>query len=228
MVALSETALNKGIYTPAEAARLCRARTDAVTRWVFGDARTEPVVEAELAHQRRIITFADLVQAMAIRYLRTYYEVPLPTIREAIKIARRDYQVDRPLAYKHEISIFDREIFIKVPTLDGQLTGVSGADRHQHPIRQIVEPLMRHVSFDDNWLASMVTLHPHADYPVVIDPTRRMGQPIIQGLNILADVLAMSVKAEGSYQAAADVHDVDIDAVYSAFDFYQSYSGTAK
>ena len=61
--------LGIGIYTPEEAAFYARVKTQVLNRWLFGDGRGANVVKPERCgkDEDRIVTFLDLVQAIAIR-----------------------------------------------------------------------------------------------------------------------------------------------------------------
>ena len=74
-----------GIYTLQEAALYSGLTPNKLSRWVFGIEQSEPVIDSQLSDER-LISFRDLVQAMAINRAREE-DVPLQKIREATNIS---------------------------------------------------------------------------------------------------------------------------------------------
>ena len=228
MVMNVEEKLGVGLYTAAEAARYVRARPEAITRWIHGNAKGERVVRSEFSDaEERVITFIDMVQALSIRAVRTQAaRVPLPAIREAVRMAEEEHGIEFPLARRHLLFYFDKSIFIKLGGSD-EIVGLTRRDIGQHLLRPIVEPYLEEIVFGEDGLAEMWTPMSSDGLSIRLDPNLRFGQPIVAPLNILASTLADAVVAEGSIEAAADAHGVDRKAVLLAVKYLDSLTGLA-
>jgi len=226
VVSESNARLGIGLYTPSEAARLIRAHPQAIGRWLYSKTR-EPVFEPTLGREERVITFLDLIQTLAIRAARQRpHTVPLPKIREAIRTATEDFGLETPLAYKHKMFFFDGSIIIQ---LDRQFTGLTGRDRGQAMMPQIVEPFMDEIDWSDtDGLARIWTPRTLGGHSVVLDPKLRFGQPTIQPGGLLVEALADAAKAEGSVEAAAEAFEIDREAVVLATKYQDYLSGIAS
>jgi hypothetical protein len=101
-----------GIYAPEEAAQYARISQQTMSRWIWGDAKGDAVIKAELSsrgEKEKLVTFLDFVQALAIRSVRisTRTKFPLQKIRQARINATEKYSLDFPLAARgHRIFIF--------------------------------------------------------------------------------------------------------------------------
>lgn len=228
MVMSLEDKLGVGLYTAAEAARYVRARPEAITRWVHGNAKGERVVRPEFASaEERVITFVDMVQALSIRAVRTQASrVPLPAIRDAVRMAEEEHGIEFPLARRHLLFYFDKSIFIKLDGRD-EIVGLTRRDVGQHLLRPIVEPYLEEISFGEDGLAETWTPMSADGLSIRLDPKLRFGQPIVAPLNILASTLADAVVSEGSIEAAADAHGVERRAVLIALKYFDSLTGLA-
>ena len=213
-----------GIYTPSEAAYYARVTTQTMVRWVHGSRRGDPVFRAQLeGDTEKTVTFLDLVQALAIRAIRREFKVPLPKIREAVEEASQRYSVDYPFAMHHKTFLFDKEIHIELPKLGS--VQISGKQKGQLIERVIAEPYLVDLTFSDEGLAVQYRAFEYRGRCVVIDPARRLGQPIIKPCNCLADSLLDAYRSEGSVGAAARAYGVDEDDVLFAIQYDDHLGG---
>ncbi|MCW5755597.1 MAG: hypothetical protein KIT24_12895 [Phycisphaeraceae bacterium] len=228
MVMSVEDKLGVGLYTAAEAAMYVRARPEAISRWVHGNAKGERVVRPQFdTNSERVITFVDMVQALSVRAVRTQAKsVPLPAIRDAVRKAEDEHGIQYPLARRHLLFYFDKSVFIKLNGSDS-IVGLTSKDIGQHLLRPIVEPYLEEISFDDDGLAETWTPMSSGDLSIRLDPAVRFGQPIVAPLNILASTLSEAVVTEGSIEAAAEAHGVDRSAVLLAVKYFDSLTGLA-
>ena len=218
--------LNVGLYTPAEAAYYARVHTSTMKRWIHGDRRGAPVVHAELRDDpNKTVTFLDFVQALAIRAIRREHRVPLSKIREAVRHAQKRYGVPYPFAMqRHKTYLFERDVVID---LQVGLVQISGKRKDQILIREIAELYMEDLSFDRKGLAAKYRAFAYRDREIVMDPSRRLGQPVVLSCGYTASALLDAYRTEGSVAAAAETHGVspeDIELVIRYDDFLQ---GTA-
>jgi hypothetical protein len=92
--------------------------------------------------------------------------------------------------------------------------------RRQHVFREIVEPSLKGVEFEDGIPARWWPQGRQAG--IVLDPERSFGKPIEADTSVPADVLAAAAVAEGSPEAAARVWVVPVRAVKRAIAFMGS------
>lgn len=199
--------LGLGAYTLQEASLYGSVPTKRLSRWIWGTVQYAPVIEPELGTER-IITFHDLVQAKAVEIARRE-GIPLPKIRQAIETAKKTYQVTLPLARKNKLLLFNGELHIQ---LNG-IFQVSGKGKHQRVAKEIALPYAKDLHFDAEGLACMWFPYRRFQRRIVIDPRRQFGQPLVEQTGYRADVLFAAYHSEGSYSAAAEVYNIDVDDV---------------
>lgn len=209
--------IGMGIYTLQEAALYGGLSSDKLSRWVFGTRKYPAVIESRVSSQG-IVSFYDLVQAMAINKAREF-GVPLPKIRQAIDTAKNEYQVEFPLAYSHKLIWFDGELHIEFPN---KIVQVSGRWRHQTLIKEIVEPFIKDLHFNTEGLAIRFT--PFAKYgrKIILDPQKQFGQPMVEKTGYRADVLDRAFTVERSADLVAVAYNVDVKDVKIAVDYMTS------
>lgn len=220
------TFLGIGLYTPTEAAFYARVHTSTMTRWIHGNRRGEPVVSAKLpGDPERTITFLDLVQALAIRAIRREHHVPLAKIREAVNHAQERYGIEHPFAMRHETYLFGKEVHIEVP--DVGLVQVSGRHKDQIAMRKVAELYMDDLTFTGEGLASCYCAFERNGRKIVIDPSRRLGQPLIESCGYTAQALLDACRTEASVEAAVEICGVDREDVELAIRYEDYLLGPA-
>ena len=232
--------LGLGIYTPAEAAIYARVSRQLMTRWVFGDARGEPVIERQLRNpSEKVVTFLDFVQTLAVREVRLRKNVSLQRIRQGVDEARRRYGVEYPLACRHKIFVFgDRkskghgQVIIRRPDDDnpdvGQYVQLTGRERGNLLLGAIVEPFLTNLRFDpDTGLATEYSPMSEGDARIVLNPHRRFGEPIVEPSGHTAETLWDATNIEGGIEAAAEAFGVSIDEVWLANRYIDSLQNRA-
>ena len=221
VTATKDDILGLGIYTPAEAAFYARVHTSTLKRWIHGNRSGLPVVDAQLAGDpERTITFLDFVQALAIRSIRRDMKISLQKIRDAVELAKDKYQVQYPFAMKHKTFVFGDEILIEIETHG--LVRMSGTLKRQHVMKAIAEPYLQDVSFGADMLAQAYKAFEHQDRRIVMDPKKRLGQPVITGCRYTAGALWHAYRTEGSVTAAAKAYGVeqaDVDLAIRYYDY---------
>lgn len=246
MIQKSKNLLGIGLYTPAEAALFARVRTQLITRWIFGDKKGKPVVRAQLADaDDKIITFLDLVQALAIRAIRTQYpQISLNRIKKAATNAERFSKIRYPFAMAHTTFVYYRgesndvladeatptdededddpicEIVLKN---NANLTQVTGKKAGNMMIKEVAELYMTDLTFDESGMAMEYTPFQRDGLAVTLNPKKHFGQPLLPS-NYTALALAEAAKTEGSIDAAARVYGVDrkeVELACGYFDFLQ-------
>ncbi len=214
MVTASDKELmNVGLYTPAEAAFYARVHTSTMTRWVHGNRIGKPVLRAQRKDDPdKTVTFLDFVQALAIRAIRRDYKMPLEKIRKAVTHMRDRYGIPYPFAMRgHKTYFFGNEIHIELagaPDTKRRLVQVSGSGKDQLAFREIAELYMEQLEFTAKGLAASYRAYEHGGLEIIMDPTRRLGQPFIKSCHYGVQVLMDAYRAEGGVNAAALAYGV--------------------
>jgi hypothetical protein len=181
-----------GIYSPAEAAFYARVSPRIMTRWVFGDAGGNPVIERQLRDSsEKVVTFLDFVQTLAVREVRNRHGIPLQRIRQGVDEARRHYGIEYPLACEHTIYLFSDQkgkghgqIVIRRPgdndRVEDHYIQLTGRERRNLLIRPVVEMFLQDLQFDPKTgLASQYSPMSEEGASIVLNPRRRFGEPIV-------------------------------------------------
>lgn len=192
-----------GVYTLQEASLYGSLSAQKLSRWAWGTRNYSPVIKTQLG-EHRLVSFFDLLQTKAIAIAREE-KIPLQKIRQAIKTAQDEYDVEFPLVHNHQLLWYDGDLHIK---LNG-IYQVSGRPRHQMSIEPIVEPYAKDLHFDEDGLAFMWTPFKRFQRQIILDPKKQFGQPLVENTGYRADILATSFKAEGSYAAASEAYNVE-------------------
>ncbi len=203
-----------GVYTLQEAALYSYVSANKLSRWVFGQGDSPPVIESQLGNL--LVSFYDLVQAMAINKARQA-GVSLPKIRQAIALAKSKYKVDFPLAHNHQLVLFDKDLHICFP--NDTVIQVSGRGRNQYSMKQIIEPFMKNLHFDKDGLAIRFTPFRKYGREIVLDPKKQFGQPLVNNTGYRADVLDKSYSVEKSMDFVASLYNIDVKDVKAAVDY---------
>ncbi|MFM9965940.1 MAG: hypothetical protein ACKV2Q_32565 [Planctomycetaceae bacterium] len=227
MIATRDT-LGIGIYSPAEAAFYARVRTQTLNRWVFGDAHGDSVVKPQIApdDDDRVITFLDFIQALAIRAIRTQYpKISLHKIRKAVDLVEERLGIKCPFAREHKSFIYDeREIALEV---DGKLIQISGINSGNLMIGPIAELYLKRIHFGEDGFAAQYVAWGDNRNPIVMDPKRRFGEPIVASCGYTAQTLWDASIVEGGLEAAAKAYGVKIEEVTAACDYYDHLASAA-
>jgi uncharacterized protein (DUF433 family) len=215
-----------GLYTPREAAWLARVRTQTFNRWFFGDAHGSRVLDPRLESSPgdRVVTFWDLIQAVAVRTLRANVHgarLSLQHIRTVIKSAERDYSIKYPLARKHTLYVYSNRLILRI---GDEYIGIEpGVDKDQLYHHKIIAPFLEELEFDHDKMADQWTPLRSENYYISLDANRRFGMPIVEPSGLLVESLTDAVDAEGSIEAAADAFEVETEAVNLAVKYRYDY-----
>lgn len=221
----SSDKLRAGVYTLQEAALYARVSTQLLSRWFYGRGRLDRALEPSFPEKERILSFADFVQALAIRNARLQFRVPLQKIRAGIKRAEDDYGVSHPLARRHTIYLFGNDLYIYLET-QKEFEKITGKDRNQKTMTKIVEVYMNDLGFDRTGLASYYIAHRYGvageERTIEMNPRFRFGEPVLKSCHYSARTLWEACQAEGGIAEAAHAYGVDEADVYAAFRYYDS------
>lgn len=218
--------IGRGAYTLAEAARFAKMRPQTMSTWFFGD-QNAPLRPTYGDNTDRVLSFADLIQAVAIRTLRTSSvgkRVTLQHIRDVVQ-ACDAMGVQYPLARSHQVYWFANRLIVRVKD---QYVGIApGVDKHQLYSAQIVEPFLQEVTFAPDDIATSWRPLSHDGFSIVLDANRRMGMPFVEPGGVLVSALVNAVNTEGSIEAAAESFEVPEGAVRMALKYEEFLSPAA-
>lgn len=222
-----ETSLiGRGLYAPAEASRLVGIPAATLRRWLrgyqFGGEETgrwsPPLWASDVKTEtgELYLGFRDLIEARVVQAFLTA-GASLQSIRKAILLARAAIDDCHPLStarFRTDGKSFFLEVAESGDEEDAKLIDLFKA---QYAFKRVLDPALSDVEFAGGVPA---VWKPWRETPrVVIDPARAFGQPIDGGTGVPTAVLALSVKAEGSPEAAAKAFEVPLEAVKHAVAF---------
>lgn len=228
MITTKSNLLGLGLFTPVEAAFYARIQPRTMVRWIYGNSQGKSVISPQRGTESKDVSFLDFVQSLAIRAITTSSassKVPLQKIREAIVEAKNKYGIDYPFARAHTTYIFGNEVVIKLNNDDYRQA--SGDHKGNRMLTKVVELYMRDLTFDSSGLASAYTAWSKNEYKIVIDPTRRFGEPILSNFGYSAQTLWNAVATEGSVEAAADAYEVPEEAIVAACEYFDHLQGAS-
>lgn len=213
-----------GLYTPSEAGRLLHIAASKISRWLrghhIGSRQYEPLwtPQVDLDDGRIYLGFRDL---MEVRVANEFISLGVSPqrVRAAIRLASELMGENRPLSTAR-FRTDGRDIFFQVVETDengDQRERLLNLFRRQYEFRQIIEPLLKTVEFDDQGIpSSWWPLGRRAS--IVVDPGRSFGQPIDSASSVPTAILAMAGRREG-VAAAAQAYEVSAASVRHAIRF---------
>lgn len=206
--------IGKGVYTIPEAARYLGKNPRTLNAWFHSDQTNVLSSDYDRDDHGVAISFFDLVDAMVACHFRKE-GVPMREIREAYNALSTYFGVKHAFCHKDIILHTDGKKFYH-----NHGEHVARATDGQVHAREILEGHLRQLDYDpDTALAQR--WHPMAG--VVIDPARRFGKPIVEGVYVPTRALYLAWKAnEKDEDYVADLYEVKPDNVKAAVKFEES------
>jgi uncharacterized protein (DUF433 family) len=215
--------IGAGIYTIPEVSRLTRVPISNIRRWTRGYSyrragkRRElpPVVKLQIHPIEGVpaLSFRDLQE---VRFLHAFREhgVSWHTLRLASERAKAIIGDDHPLS-TGRFKSFGNAILTEVATKakDRSLLDVV---RNQLTFRKIVSPYLKGLEFADD---EPVRWFPVDNRLVVLDPSRRFGQPITTREGVPTAVLAKAFRVEKSYKRVAAWYEISVRSIRAAVEY---------
>lgn len=207
-----------GLYTPQEAAMYARMNTRTLTDWFFNEKRFRA---PQISEGAKMIGFLDLVEALAIRNLRFHHNISFQVIREAVSNAKELFDSDYPFADRdHRPVLVGSELNIIHRDSPETLVAISGGNVGQSSIKNLIEPWMLDIEFDQKGIAKAYRPYAYKDQTIVLDPEMNFGSPVVENCNYPAETLWHSARAEGSFEAVAEEYEIPVACVEIAVRFY--------
>lgn len=218
--------LGHGVYTGREAALLSGLRTERVNRWVRGysfmtgsgvRSGSPPVFAADRSIDGPLaLSFLDLVE---ILFVKAFLEhgVSMRTIRMAAVEGGKIFKVKHPFCLKR-FETDGRDIFASVAKNSGD-EAIVNLVSPQTVFPKVIRPLFKQIEYDVASDMAAVWWPRGRDFPVVLDPARAFGTPIVAKRGVPTHVLAGPVEAGDSPELVAKWFEVPVGDVKAAIEF---------
>ena len=220
--------LQTGIYTVAEASRLAGVSSRRIRRWLKGyefkvkhGRHRSPAVwnsQLEPLDHAMALGFLDLLE---IRCVDAFIGagVSWKTLRQVYDQARELVGHSHPFC-TNRFATDGHTIFIELQERNDEVTLWDMRDV-QRVFDRIIRPFLKNIEFDSGRVP--LRWWPRGkDHQVALDPRRSFGQPIIFREGIPTQVLARSVRANGSLEEVARWFEIKSGSVREAVDFEQA------
>jgi DNA-binding transcriptional MerR regulator/uncharacterized protein (DUF433 family) len=233
-----------GIYSIPEASHLINVTTRDIRRWLFGyhyrkmpgdaGSRVEiaPLWEHELAHEdfdEAVIGFRDLVE---LRFIREFIQhgVPLQVIRRCLTTASELFGVSHPMSLPR-FKTDGRTIYAEALHEESQENSLVDLKDRQSVFKDIIKPsLYEGLDYDEQKLQASRWYPAGRKSPIVIDPARQFGAPIIEATATPTNALYQSYLAEGADSKAlaitSRIFEVPAKSVAAAIRFEEQLKRT--
>ena len=178
---------------------------------------TEPLIRAP-AGSGNLISFNNLVEAHALRAIRTKDGVRMAAVRDAIRYAEESLGIER-LLLSDELRTSGQDIF-----LDRLREVITLSRSGQLAMKQMLSAYLKRVDRDDD--ARPFRLYPLRPAwsgdrkPIVIDPRVSFGRPTVAGSGVSTAALVDRVDAGEDLQTLADDYHLSTGQVEDAV-FYE-------
>ncbi|MCL2442516.1 MAG: DUF433 domain-containing protein [Treponema sp.] len=220
------TYLGKGVYTLPTAAKILGINSQKMRRWVNGytyqkdleHRSSKPIFKTEFKYNSDdvIISFLDLAELLFIKTF-IQYGISVQKIKKAAIVASELLKTSHPFAIK-KIYTDGKSIFAKIAQEEKD-SSLLDLLRRQYQFGNIIEPtLFKCIDFDSNNNAER--WWPQGKKGgVVLDPSRNMGQPILNEYNVRTELIYELYKNKHSINEISDWYELDKKAIENAINF---------
>lgn len=235
-----------GIYSIPEASRLIAVPSRDIRRWLFGYhyRKTPGVAESRVDigplwttqllgedFEDDVIGFQDLLE---LRFIREFMRngVSLRVVRRCLETARDLYGVSHPMSLP-KFMTDGRTIYAEAVSEEHLATSMVDLKSKQTVFKDIIRPsLYTGIIYDGDratkWYPQRFG---RRTPPIVIDPQRQFGSPIVEDTGTPTSVVYASYLAEGEDHRAqvvtARVYDMPTKHVEAAVRFEENLQRTA-
>jgi len=220
------TYLGKGIYTLSVVAKILKINPNKMRRWIKGytyykneECRSsKPLFKTEFEYNPNdvIISFLDLTELL---FINTFieYGISIQKIRKAAITASSLLNTSHPFAIK-KMFTDGKSIFAEIAQKEKD-TSLLDLIKKQYQFEKIIKPLLyKCIDFDK---------HDYAEkwWPlgkkenIVLDPSRNMGQPILNKYNVRTELIYELYKSKHSINEISDWYELDKESIKKAIDF---------
>jgi len=221
----------RGIYTLTTAAKILKMNPQKLRRWIKGytylkniECRSyKPLIKTEFEYDPNdvIISFLDLTELLFINSF-IHYGISIQKIRKAAVIASDLLKTSHPFAIR-KMFTDGKSIFAKIAKKEND-TSLLDLLKKQYQLEKIIEPILYEcIDFGK---------HDHAEkwWPlgkereIVLDPTRNMGQPILNKYNVKTELIYELYKNNHSINEISDWYELDKAAIKTAISYEKDFA----
>ncbi|MCL2043911.1 MAG: DUF433 domain-containing protein [Treponema sp.] len=221
------TYFGKGIYSLTTAAKILKMNPQKMHRWIKGytyykntECRSiKPIFKTEFDYDSddMIISFLDLTELLFINAF-IDYDISIQKIRKAAIAASKILQTRHPFAMR-KIYTDGKSIFGKIAeeVNDPSLLDLINS---QYQFAKIIEPTLykcidfnKHEEFAERWWPLGKKMG------IVLDPSRNMGQPILNKYNVRTELIYELHKTNHSIDEISDWYELDKNTIDMAISF---------
>jgi len=220
------TYFGKGVYTLSTAAKILKMNQNTMRRWIKGYTyykNTElhfgkPLIKTEYEYDPNdvIISFLDLTELLFINNF-IKHGISVQKIRKAALSASNILNTSHPFAIR-KIFTDGKSIFAKIAQKDND-SSLLDLLKSQYQFGSIIEPtLYECIDFNRYNLAERWwPLGRKKD--IVLDPSRNMGQAILNKHNIRTDLIYELHKTKHSIEEISDWYELDKNSIKTAISY---------
>lgn len=151
---------------------------------------------------RQLLSFNNLIEAHVLRAFRTEHGVSIQALRDALRYAESELEIDRLLLRK-ELSTTAGDLFLE---RYGELVNLSKSG--QLAMKKVLEACLQRVEWDTSFpvrLYPFVSTEDPGFRAIVIDPSIAFGRPVVTRNSISTASIVERIDAgEGVEDVAAD------------------------
>jgi len=218
--------IGKGIYSLTTAAKILRMNPRKVRRWIKGYTyqknmeyySSKPLIKTEFEYDPddAIISFLDLAELLFIKTF-IQYGISIQKIRKAAIVASDLLNTSHPFAIR-KMFTDGKSIFAKIAQKENDASLLDLINK-QYQFDKIIEPtLYKCIDFDkynnaERWWPQ------GKNGDIVLDPSRNMGQPILNKYNVRTELIYELHKTGHSINEISDWYELDNNAIKTAIGF---------
>jgi uncharacterized protein (DUF433 family) len=216
----SDSHLDCGLYSIADAAWLLGTSQTQLRYWAGERGGYEAVVKRRFPDEH-LLTFAELMELHFVKIFRDH-GVSLQAIRKAAAAACRKFKAEYPFTVR-QFNTDGKTIFATLRDSETNKEITEDLQKGQLVFTQIIRPFFKKIDYGP-------TSEAERFWPlkkggrVVLDPTRRFGQPIDSETGVPIQTILSALRA-GDGQDAIEVatwFDIPLEAVKAAVRFDRS------
>jgi uncharacterized protein (DUF433 family) len=214
------------LYTVPEAARLTRVSAGKIRRWLkgyqfrSGDSvhHSDPVWQGELEpmQNKLALSFRDLLE---LRFVDAFIRagVSWRTMRRAHSRAQKELNTTHPFC-SNRVATDGKNILLRQGEEDGDEALVD-LITNQREFRRVVQEFLKELEFSGS---DIIWWPLGKQREIVLDPKRNFGQPTVVRSGVPSQILARSVRANGSQDLVARWYEVRPEEIRDAVEFEES------
>ena len=220
------TYFGKGIYTLSTAAKILKMNPQKMRRWINGYTyhknmkcrSMKPLFETEFKYDVNdiIISFLDLTELL---FINTFigYGISIQKIRKAAVAASKLLNTSHPFAIR-KMFTDGKSIFAEIAEETND-TSLLDLIKRQYQFAKIIEStLFKCIDFDkENYAEKWWPLGKNKD--IVLDPSRNMGQPILNKYNVKTELIYDLYKTNHTINEISEWYELDEKAINVAINF---------